>query len=148
MAAGTIGTGGGIGIEIGITTATGTGIETGIAAGKVMFMFRPESTLIPGPIHMAVAIMADRTADTMVAPSVDTTVAAAETLDIGSKKDIETGLIEAGKTLVAAGIPLPTTPSISEMGMPHTGRDLHAGIKWVTGSMEAVIAASDISGNL
>jgi len=129
MAAGTIGTGGGIGIEIGITTATGTGIETGIAAGKVMFMFRPESTLIPGPIHMAVAIMADRAADTMVGPTVDITVVAAETLATGSKKDTETDLIGAGKTLAAAVIPHPTTPSISETAMQHTGRDLHAGIK-------------------
>jgi len=60
---------------------------------------------------------------------VDITVVAAETLATGSKKDIETDLIEAGKTLAAAAIPHPTTPSISEMGMPHTGRDLHAGIK-------------------
>jgi len=128
MAAGTIGTGGGIGIEIGITTATGTGIETGIAVGRVMFMFRPGVTLIPGPIHMA-GTMADRAADTMVVPTVDITVVAAETLATGSKKDIETDLIEAGKTLAAAAIPHLTTPSISETAMQHTGRGLREGIK-------------------
>ena len=128
MAAGTIETGGGIGIEIGITTAIATVTETGIVEGRVMFMFRPGSTLIQGPIHMA-DIMAGRVADTMAGPTVDITVVAAETLATGSKKDIETDLIEAGKTPVAAAIPHPTTPSISETAMQHTGRDLRAGIK-------------------
>ena len=128
MAAGTIGTGGAIGIETGIVTATGTGTETGIVAGRVMFMFHPGFTLIPGPIPMA-GIMADRAGDTMVVPVVDTTVVAAETLATGSKKDIETDLIEAGKTLAAAAIPHPTTLSISETAMQHTDRGLREGIK-------------------
>jgi len=74
-------------------------------------------------------IMADRAGDTMVVPVVDTTVVAAETLATGSKKDIETDLIEAGKTLAAAAIPHPTTLSISETAMQHTDRGLREGIK-------------------
>src|SRR5262249_27540078 len=117
MAAGMIGTGGGMGTatEIGIVTAIATVIviETGIGAGRVMSMFPPGSTLTLELIPMA-DTMAGRTVATAAMATMATMATmVVETSATGSRRATGMGWIEGVKTRVAAAIQLPTTLSTS-----------------------------------
>lgn len=133
--------GGAIETGTGIGTAIVTGTGFGIATGALMSTCRPGFTPILGLTPVA-ATMEAPTADITAAGDI-TAAPEAETSVIGSKKVIVMDWIAAEKMLAAVGIRPLTIPSISEMAMLHTGRDLPEAIRLGSGSTAVGIGDSN-----